>query len=338
MKLTSSLAAALLILTLFVVVGITVWKGDPASNLKEPAEVSGSIANDRTIAEDEFWQAPPDSEIPKGAEGELILYGRELITHTAAFLGPKGSIAQISNGLNCNNCHLDAGTKIFGNNYSAVQANYPKYRERSGSTETIAKRVNDCFERSLNGQALDTNSREMLAIKAYIQFLGKDLKKGSKPKGSGITQVAYLDRAADPILGKSVYQAKCQSCHQPDGSGLISEGQAEYLYPPLWGPNSYNNGAGLFRLSRFAGYVKSNMPLGVTHLNSQLSDEEAWDVAAYVNSMPRPSKDLSQDWPDISGKPIDHPFGPYHDGFSEQQHKYGPYKPIIDKRLKIASK
>jgi thiosulfate dehydrogenase len=98
------------------------------------------------------------------------------------------------------------------------------------------------------------------------------------------------------------------------------------LYPPLWGNNSYNNGAGLFRLSRFAGYVKNNMPNPLNYHNPQLTDEEAWDVAAYVNSQPRPSKDLSKDWPNIKKKPFDHPFGPYADAWSEEKHKYGPWK------------
>ena len=108
-----------------------------------------------------------------------------------------------------------------------------------------------------------------------------------------------------------------------------------YTYPPLWGPNSYNSGAGLFRLSRFAGYVRDNMPLNqATHNAPALSDAEAWDVAAFVNSRPRPNKDLSSDWPNIAKKPIDHPFGPYADGFSEAQHKFGPFKPIIEARKK----
>jgi thiosulfate dehydrogenase len=110
---------------------------------------------------------------------------------------------------------------------------------------------------------------------------------------------------------------------------------AEYIYPPLWGPHSYNTGAGLFRLSRFAGYVRDNMPYNQSnHQSPNLSDEECWDVAAFVNSQPRPAKNLSQDWPDISKKPIDHPFGPYTDGFSEMQHKFGPFEPIIAKRKK----
>jgi thiosulfate dehydrogenase len=78
--------------------------------------------------------------------------------------------------------------------------------------------------------------------------------------------------------------------------------------------------------------VKANMPLGATHQSPQLTDEEAWDVAAYVNSQPRPGKDLGADWPKIAAKPIDHPFGPFADGFSENQHKYGPFGPIKAKR------
>ncbi|KXK29115.1 MAG: cytochrome c class I, partial [Bacteroidetes bacterium OLB12] len=117
--------------------------------------------------------------------------------HTAAYLGPKGSVKAISNGLNCQNCHLDAGTKVFGNNYGSVAATYPKFRARSGQEEDIYKRVNDCFERSLNGKPLAVDSKEMQAIKAYIEFLGKDVPKGEKAKGSGFKDLAYLDRAAD---------------------------------------------------------------------------------------------------------------------------------------------
>ena len=69
-----------------------------------------------------------------------------------------------------------------------------------------------------------------------------------------------------------------------------------------------------------------------------LSDEEAWDVAAFVNSRPRPTKDLTGDWPNISKKPVDHPFGPYKDGFSEEQHKFGPFPPIVAFRKKMQKK
>ena len=122
--------------------------------------------------------------------------------------------------------------------------------------------------------------------------------------------------------------AKCTSCHGADGKGQMNSNTNQYTYPPLWGDNSYNTGAGLYRVSRFAGYIHDNMPFGATHANTQLTIDESWDIAAYVNSQPRPDKKFKEDWPDISKKPIDHPFGPYADGFSETQHKYGPFEPI----------
>lgn len=294
-----------------------------------------------TTTTDSSWVTPSlftDNEL-QGAERELVIYGEDIIANTARYFGPHGSVAAITNGMNCQNCHLNTGKKTWGNNYSAVYSTYPKFRDRSGSMESIYKRVGDCFERSLNGTAPDSNSREYQAIYAYIKWLGKDVKKGERPVGSGISKLNYLDRAADPVKGKAVYTAQCQSCHGANGEGQLSLNGVSYEYPPLWGEHSYNDGAGLFRLSNFAGYVKSNMPFKqATHDNPKLTTEEAWDVAAFVNSQPRPKKDLSKDWPDISKKPFDHPFGPYADEFSESQHKYGPYKPIIAKKEELAKK
>jgi len=292
--------------------------------LKQDAWVAPSLFLDRTL---------------EGKERELVIYGEELIANTSKYLGPRGSVAAVTNGMNCQNCHLNAGRKSWGNNYGAVAANYPKFRDRSGSIETVYKRVSDCMERSLNGKTLDSNSREMQAMMAYIKWVGHAVEKDSIPKGSGIQPPVYLERAASPEKGSAVYSAKCQSCHGANGEGLLAVDGKSYTYPPLWGSNSYNSGAGLFRLSRFAGYVRDNMPLNqASHNAPVLSDEDAWDVAAFVNSRPRPGKDLSGDWPNISKKPIDHPFGPYADGFSETQHKYGPFKPIIEARKKQKQK
>lgn len=285
----------------------------------------------------EGWRAPSlfSDKTIEGEERALVIYGEELIANTSKYMGPKGTVAQVTNGMNCQNCHLDAGKKNWGNNYGAVAANYPKFRDRSGSIETVYKRVSDCMERSLNGSTLDSNTREMKAMIAYIKWVGYAVPKDSTPKGSGIKPPEYLDRAASPEKGLVLYTAKCQSCHGANGEGLMAADAKSYTYPPLWGEHSYNSGAGLFRLSRLAGYVRDNMPLNLaSHESPALSDEESWDVAAFVNSRPRPSKDLSKDWPNISKKPIDHPFGPYTDGFTEQQHKFGPFKPIIEARKK----
>ena len=275
-----------------------------------------------------MWIPPSDDELNKLPNAELIKYGKELIVKTSVYLGPKGSVAKLTNGMNCQNCHLNAGTQPWGNNYAAVTSTYPKYRGRSGSMEDVYKRVTDCFERSLNGTAPAKGTKEMEAIVAYINFVGSNVKKDEKPKGTGIYELAFLDRAASPENGKKLYETKCVSCHQSDGAGVMAADGKSYTYPPLWGKNSYNHGAGLYRLSRFAGYIKANMPQGATYLQPQLTDEEAWDIAAYVNNMPRPAKDLSKDWPKIEEKIFDHPFGPFADQFSEKQHKFGPFKPI----------
>ncbi|MBP7809853.1 MAG: c-type cytochrome [Bacteroidia bacterium] len=300
---------------------------DQFGNFTEEAK---AVAADKLKDTINYWHAPDESSLSE-TEKTKVLYGKDLIAHTSFYFGENGSIYKSTNGMNCQNCHLDAGAKVFGNNYGAVASTYPKYRARSGGMENIYKRVNDCFERSLNGKVLDTASNEMAAIVAYINWLGKDVPKGKKPEGSGFKDLALLDRAADPEIGKTVYIAKCQSCHQANGEGIMNGDKTAFTYPPLWGNNSYNDGAGLYRLSNFAKFVKSNMPLGASHDATQLTDEEAWDVAAFVNSQSRPKKDIKKDWPNIAEKPFDHPFGPFADGFTEKQHKYGPFKPIKEK-------
>ncbi|MGN6541055.1 MAG: c-type cytochrome [Ginsengibacter sp.] len=308
---------------LFLVVPLTVTNyfcHDKKSDQKNPASALVGFSND--------WKAPDTSQLGHSQQDDLIRYGRTLIVHTADFFGPHGSIAHITNGMNCNNCHIEAGTRLWGNNFSMVASTYPLYRNRSGKIETVEMRINDCLERSLNGKKIPDTLKEMKAMIAYIKWVGKDVRKGVKTKASGIEKLPFLNRSADTTRGKIVYMTICQNCHGKNGGGKLKDNQKEYLYPPLWGRNSYNVGAGLYQLSKFAGYIKDNMPLGTTFANTQLTVEQAWDVAAFVNSQPRPSKNVSSDYPDISSKPVDYPFGPYSDSFSVGQHKYGPFLPV----------
>ncbi len=323
-----------LISFVFALMGFSIYivmqmMGQPQPKQPNNNQSSTLVSEIPKPVEDNSWKAPDLSTITENKE--LIEYGKDLIVHTAKYFGPKGTVsANATNGMNCQNCHLDAGAKAFGNNYGLVASTYPKYRARSGSMEDIEKRVNDCFERSLNGKPLDPQSKEMKAIKAYIQFVGSNVKKDDKQKGLSMkdNEIAFLDRAASPENGKVVYKQKCQSCHQANGEGLKNDDKSEYIYPPLWGNNSYNDAAGLHRISNFAKFAKYNMPLGANHTNVMLSDEEAWDIAAFVNSQTRPHKNTPNDWPKIHEKPFDHPFGPFADPYNEKQHKFGPFKPI----------
>lgn len=275
------------------------------------------------------WNPPDINNIPNTPEGKMIEYGKELIMHTGLYFGPKGKISAKDNGMNCQNCHLFAGTKFFGNNFSLAASSYPRLLQRSARIETLTERVNGCMERSLNGSAIDTSGKEMRAIIAYLEWVGKGVPKNKKILGSGFEKLQYMERAADPQKGVIVYNAKCARCHGSDGQGVLKNNAAEYYFPPLWGPKSYNTGAGIYRISLLAGFIKNNMPFGATHDYPFTTNEEAWDVAAFINSMPHPKfEKLSKDWPDIYRKPVDYPFGPYADSFPEIQHKYGPFTKI----------
>jgi len=281
----------------------------------------------RKRKEEELWTGWNQWQIKP--EDSLTLYGHELIARTAYYLGPGGTVARITNGMNCQNCHYEGGTRPWGNNYGGVASTYPKKRARSDKVESIPKRVNDCFQRSLNGKALDTTSLEMRAILAYLKWVGEGVPKGTVPRGTGIYKLPYMDRMADTVRGRAVYRSICATCHGTDGQGKPLAGGNGYEYPPLWGPHSFTTGAGLYRISNFAGLAYMNMPYGqADHDKQVISAEQAWDVAAFVLSRPRPVFDVSADWPDPKKRPVDDANGPYLDSFPARQHKYGPFKPL----------
>ena len=307
----------LVLAIVFTLTQIPFWASRPANGTLDVKKVAPP-----------GWVAPDTTTIPRTPEGDLVRYGRKLMANTSYYLGPKGTVSHVANAMNCQNCHIDAGTRLYGNSFSGVASMYPLFRPRSGVIESIEFRINDCLMRSMNGKPIDSAGLEMHAMVAYLKWVGKEVPKGTKPAGTGAMEIPYLVRAADTLRGKVVYVNKCQVCHGKKGEGIMTAEGGSFINPPLWGSDSYNTGAGLYRVGRFAGYVKYSMPFGATYEKPQLTDEEAWDVAAYVNSQPRPVKFFPKDWPDINKKAIDYPFGPYADGFSEQQHKYGPYGPI----------
>ncbi|MBB5634591.1 thiosulfate dehydrogenase [Pedobacter cryoconitis] len=330
------LITALFMICSAILISVFLWNGEEKKNLTDtPQILTDQIASPRkktvpVSSADQDWKAPDENTIPAGKAGEMIRYGKDLIANTAKYFGPNGSVAAISNGMNCQNCHLQGGTKIFGNNYAVFFTSYPKKSNRSGQVVPASNRIAECFERSLAGKFPDASGKEVQAMLVYLKWVGSGVKKGDEVFGTGFQRLKYMDRPADPQRGKMIYASKCVSCHGEHGEGVRTADQANYTYPPLWGEHSYNDAAGMYRLSNFAGFVKNNMPFGATYKDPQLTDEESWDLAAFVNSQPRKHKDQHKDYPDLTKKPIDAPFGPYGDQFTKTQHKYGPYQPIAD--------
>lgn len=182
------------------------------------------------------------------------------------------------------------------------------------------------------GKPLPLESREMKAYVTYIHFLSRDVPTGGKVEGQGLPPFKAPDRRADVAAGEKVYAEKCAACHGPDGAGVRAgaPGTASgYTFPPLWGQDSFNNGAGMNRLLVASAFVKTNMPQGAEYGKPQLSDDQAYDVAAFVLSKSRPIKgNLERDFPARWNKPVDSAFPPYVDGASADQHKYGPFRPL----------
>ena len=281
------------------------------------------------------WTVPEIGALPDDDHGRLVRRGRDLITATYAHIGPEVSDPAkryAGNNLACGNCHLEAGTKKFGLPIFGLYEEFPKYSARSGAEITIVERVNSCMTRSMNGRAMAADVPEMQAMVAYVKFLSTGVPAGQRIPGLGAGKIPELDRAADPARGRAVYVAQCQACHNTDGSGIrrsLPTTDLVYIVPPLWGPDSFNDGAGMNRLITAANFVHSNMPQGVDYLNPLLSTNDASDVAGFIVSQPRPHKQgLEKDFPDLAQKPVDTPYGPYLDGFSAEQHKYGPFAPI----------
>jgi thiosulfate dehydrogenase len=269
-------------------------------------------------------------------------YGRRLIANTAELLGPdQPDAARRYSGarLACGSCHLRTGTAPGTLTLMQTEEHYPRFSGRAGGMTDIEDRINECMTRSMNGRPLPMDSPEMIAMAAYLRSLGGDWEAMGASQKRAVEPPPFRtpDRRADLAGGERVFRTRCSICHGADGLGLLATGDPRrgYLFPPLWGPDSFNDGAGMHRVLTAARFIKARMPLG----KPNLSDDEAFDVAAYINSQERPHMaNLEQDYPDRSAKPIDNPYGPFADDFPEDQHRYGPFQPIDEYYKALKSK
>jgi len=254
------------------------------------------VTDDRAVIFTEAsWKPPREADIPNDSMGASIKRGLYLLRFT-----PESLPDYATGAMRCSSCHQDDGIKVTAGPLTGSHARFPKYMPRSGTVIGLADRVNYCFTRSLAGNSLPVESREMTDILAYLAFISKDVPVGTKIEGAdGLvsmkdTLVGDVSRGADLYVSKT-----CVSCHMADGQGVAG------AFPPLWGPKSYSVGASMTREERAASFIYHNMPQTAP---GSLTPQEAFDLAAFVNSHPRPdSPGKELDWP-MGGAPKDVPY------------------------------
>lgn len=215
-----------------------------------------------------------------------IVRGYDLATRTYELLPafvPKAK-------LHCASCHLAAGANSDAAWWVDLKSEYPH-------KPLLQARINHCFTNSLNGNELCTpankkdkvkgncdENHDMEAFLIYMEWLDHESKrmhlcntvKHGYPKISTLT--------GDAKAGHQVFIQKCAVCHQLDGQGRYESNT--YYRPALWGPHSFNQAAGMFTDPAYlAAFVRWNMPLMA---GGELTDQEAWDVEAFIHSQKRP--------------------------------------------------
>lgn len=305
------------------------------------AGVTASTAEEaqptRTEIDLATWTLPDIDALPDDDYGRAVRYGERLTNETYAIIGPEVADEQMrysGNNLACASCHQDSATKPYAMPWTGVSAVFPQYRARENDIQSVEDRINGCMERSMAGKRLPLESAEMRALASYIHFLSSNVPVGAKIVGAGTFAEPAPNRAADPVAGKAVFEEVCAACHGENGEG-VRNGEAGdlagYLYPPIYGLDSYNDGAGMYRQLTAYRFILANMPQGATHDAPVLTPDQAYDVAAYINTQERPSKaGMERDFPDLLRKSPDMPFPPFAGDFPQEQHKFGPFKPIAD--------
>ncbi|MFC5495912.1 c-type cytochrome [Caenimonas terrae] len=224
------------------------------------------------------FQPPPESRFPQGEYGKVVRLGEQVFTDTGKF-----AARYVGNDLSCANCHLDAGRKAGSAPLWASFIHYPAYRSKTGQVDTLASRIQGCFQYSMNGKAPPQDDEVITALQTYAFWLATGAPVGTPVAGSGYPKLKKAAQAPDYARGEQVYAQNCALCHGADGQGQRSGDRQ--VFPPLWGARSFNWGAGMHQLGNAAGFIQANMPLGK---GGTLSEQDAWDVAMFMNSHERP--------------------------------------------------
>ncbi|WP_063744718.1 c-type cytochrome [Paraburkholderia oxyphila] len=235
-------------------------------------------AGEDTTVSAAAFQPPPDSAIPNNEFGEMVREGKKIFANPGQYAS-----GFVGNKLSCVNCHLSDGRQANSAPLWAAYVAYPAYRSKNEHVNTFAERLQGCFQYSMNGKAPPLGDRTLVALESYAYFLAKGVPTGEPPAGRGYPALPAPALAADYNRGAAVYSQNCAVCHGANGEGKSSDGHA--AFPPLWGAQSYNWGAGLTAIDTAAAFVRANMPLGMPN---SLTVQQAWDVATYIDSQVRP--------------------------------------------------
>lgn len=234
----------------------------------EHRATSGSVA----------FTPPPESAIPDNQFGAMVRAGQAIFEHTREHAG-----RYVGNGLSCSNCHLDAGRRAGSAPLWAAWVKYPAYRSKNGKVNTFAERLQGCFKFSMNGTPPPADSKVIVALSAYAYWLARGAPTGARLEGGGYPELPPPAEPPSYARGRAVYDDSCALCHAANGQGQKAAGV--YVFPPLWGAESFNWGAGMGSVKTAAEFIRANMPFS---RGGTLTAQQAWDVAYYVDGHERP--------------------------------------------------
>lgn len=250
-----------------------------ASTVPAAASAARAATVAKVAATPAAFTPPAESSIPDNAFGAMVRKGRDIFMDTPTHAGE-----YVGNGLSCSNCHLDAGRRADSAPMWGAWGMYPAYRSKNKHVNTFAERLQGCFRYSMNGTAPAADSEVITALSTYAYWMAQGAPTGVKLAGAGYPKDGFAPpQAPDRARGRAVYDRDCALCHGADGQGLQMAGKN--VFPPLWGRQSFNWGAGMHELNNAAAFIKANMPFS---RGGSLSDQDAWDVALYMDSHERP--------------------------------------------------